>query len=89
MKDDLFVFKPCKTKAAFQANFENIKFDLEKVKKILEKENYKIELSLNDLIIAKKGYMLNVFKNGKILIKEIKEESVAKKTIKEIYKKIK
>ena len=89
MKEELFVCKPCKTKAAFQANFENISFDMKNIEKILKKENYSIELSLNDLIIAKKEHTLNIFKNGKIMIKDVKSEKESKEIIKKIYKKIK
>ncbi len=88
MKKELFVFKPCKTNVAFQANFEDVEFDLKSIKEILIKEGYKIELLLNDLIIAKKEHTLNVFKNGKIIIRN-KNEKESREIIKRIYKKIK
>lgn len=89
MSKELFIFKPCKTKAAFQANFKNVQFNLKDVESVLKKEKYNIEISLNDLIIAKKNHILNVFKNGKIIIKNVDNEKESKEIIKKIYKKIK
>ena len=90
MKKEIFVFKPCKTKLAFQANLSNPNIlDMKKIRKILSENNYKIELSLDDLIIAKKEkHILNVFKDGKIIVRDEKNKEKAKKIIKEVCEKI-
>ncbi len=90
MKKEIFVFKPCKTKAAFQANLKNsVNLDMKKIKEILSNNNYKIELFIEDLIIAKKEkYVINVFKDGKIILRDEKNKEKAKKIIKEVYEKI-
>ena len=84
-----FDFGWCKKKGAFKGTTKkSIKLDLSKVKEILEKEGYKIKLFLPDLIIAKKRYTLNIFNNGKILLRGTKNEEKAKEIIKKFYEKI-
>lgn len=88
-KDEIFIFKPCKTTAAFQGNLKkNSSIDMDFAKKALEKQGYKIEIAIKDLIIAKKEYTLNVFKNNKLLLKGISDEKKAREIIEKIYKKI-
>ncbi len=89
MDEEFYIFKPCKTTAAFQGTLKKqISLDMNSVKRILEKEGYKIELALNDLVIARKGHIVNIYNTGKILIKNIEDEEKAKKVIESIYKKI-
>ena len=80
MKNDIFIFKPCTTGDAFQGVVKrHVKINLSKAEKILKEEGYKIEVLLHDLIIAKKDYPINIFKDGRILLKNIKDEEKAKK----------
>jgi len=88
-KQEIFIFKPCKTTAAYQGNLKkNISLDMNYAKNALEKQGYKIEISIKDLIIAKKEHTINVFKNCKILLKGVSEEKKARNIIENLYKKI-
>ena len=86
---EIFIFKPCKTTAAYQGNLKkNISLDMTHAKKVLENQGYKIEISIKDLIIAKKEHTINVFSNCKILLKGVSEEKKARKIIEKLYSKI-
>ncbi|MCD6576212.1 MAG: hypothetical protein J7K73_03570 [Nanoarchaeota archaeon] len=89
MKSNYYIFKPCTTGAAFQGVVKKlVKIDMSKAKEILKKEGYEIKLSLKDMIIAKNKYTINIFKDGRVLVKEIKDEEKAKEIIKKIYEKL-
>ena len=89
MTEEFFVFQPCKTTAAFQGTLKKqIDLNMDNVKDILEKEGYEIKLSISDLVIAKKEYTVHIFKNSKVMVKDVSNENQAKKIILSIYEKI-
>ncbi|MCD6546949.1 MAG: hypothetical protein J7K22_00120 [Nanoarchaeota archaeon] len=87
---EIVIFQPCRTGAAFQGTpKKNLKLNMNKVKEVLSKKGFKIKLALKDVVIAEKKYVFNIFKDGRIMIKEIKNEEEAKKQIKNLFKLIK
>lgn len=82
-----FVGKPCSNKTSFEfLPKKQIFLDLEKISKKLNN----LEINSKILLILKEdNTTISIFRNGKILIRGIKEEEKAKKIVENLLKKIK
>lgn len=82
-----FMFKPCKTDAAYEVIFQG-KIDREKIiKSIIETFNGKITADTSFLTVIDIGKAkISVSKNNKILIRGIKEEERAREIANKIIK---
>ena len=82
-----YVFTPCGTGEVFQGMpTGRIKLDLEEAKKKLGAE---ILLDTKEMLIVKyKGIRVSIFKNGKVLVKNLDDKKKATNIIEEIYEKL-
>jgi len=84
---EIFVFKPCRTGAAFQGDLKkNLKLDLTKCEKVLKGAGYEIVLNTANVLIIKSKYNISVFPTGRVLVKDITDEKEACAAVEKVYK---
>jgi len=87
INDEMFLFKPCKTGAAFQANLrKDLRLDLTKCEKTLKENGYEIVLNTRNVLIVKSKYNISIFPSGRVLVKDITDEDEACKQVEKVYK---
>lgn len=89
MTREIFIFKPCSTTAAFQATpKKSVKLNLEESEKKLKKAGFKTVISIKDFLMMQGKLRFDLFPNGKIIVKDCKEDAEAKKVVEKVYKTI-
>ena len=84
--ENVFVFKPCKTGAAFQGTLKrNVKLDLSKCEKALNEFGYKTLLKTKDVLIVNSRYNISIFPSCRIIVKGITDEKEAREVVEKIY----
>jgi len=85
----MFVGTPCSTSRSYYiVPRKNMRVNLEKLSEKLNEIGWKIKKKSKGIIIAEKEYTIAIFPSGKILIRDILDEEVAKKIAEEVFPKV-
>ena len=87
--NEMFVGTPCTSSRSYYiVPRKNVRVDLEKVSEKLSEIGWTIKKRSKGIVIAEKEYTIAVFPSGKILIRDILDEEVAKKIAEEVFPKV-
>ncbi len=83
---DMFLVKPCKTGATYEVLPKKI-LELKdyEMERALRRIGYKIKACTPYVVVAEKETEVSLFPSGRILVKELKDETKVRKLAKEIY----
>ena len=86
---EMFVGTPCSTSRSYYiVPRKNMRVNLEKLSEKLNEIGWKINKKSKGIIIAEKEYTIAIFPSGKILIRDVVDEDVAKKIAEEVFPKV-